>query len=354
MNEQTFDRIFANACEEKTPDYDAQVNIALAGKVSSGKSSLLNALLDCPRSEPLASVGASSGVTTTITPYRLGDDVMIIDCPGLDDVREQNSEETRDFLKQIDVGIFVVTGSADSSHRRIFEDLEHHAQRVFVVLNKVDEWDDLKPQALETVQEQWCEALSVGYIYPVCTKGYDPRLRDDAPMDLRGVEELQEDLEDFLQTSKKELLLARQMRNKHRAADRIIKTALAAVSAEAMLPGAGAYITATQITAIAKLHYLYTGQVMSKSSALELLPVFAGRSIGKSAFLWVKSFWPPSGVLDVAAAGIAAGLTYGMLHSVKWALANGYTLQEADVLRDMYDKYKAEHERKKNGKLTSV
>ena len=114
---QNFEKKFAEEFKKQVPKFDDYVNIALVGKVSTGKSSLLNAILCRERNDPLAEVGSTSGVTTEVTPHRLDDRVLIIDCPGLDDVRKEKSAETKDFLSKIDLGIFVVTGSADASQK---------------------------------------------------------------------------------------------------------------------------------------------------------------------------------------------------------------------------------------------
>lgn len=152
--EWNFDREVGRYYEENAPDFAGSVNIALVGKVSAGKSSLLNAIMQRERSEPLVKVGAVSGVTTKVSHYKLADDVNIFDSPGLNDIRKENSEATNAFLKSIDLGIFVVTGSADSSQKEIFDDLKRNAHHVLVALNKVDEWDDHEDVALEKVLEQ--------------------------------------------------------------------------------------------------------------------------------------------------------------------------------------------------------
>lgn len=111
-----FDRVQVEF-SEKAPNLSQTLNIAIIGKVSSGKSSLINAFLKLSRRQALkiARVGAVSGVTKNLTILKLDEKVCLVDSPGLDDVRAENSEVTRKFLQHIDVGIFVVTGSSDSS-----------------------------------------------------------------------------------------------------------------------------------------------------------------------------------------------------------------------------------------------
>ncbi|KLE43350.1 hypothetical protein YA11_20820 [Klebsiella aerogenes] len=335
-----FEKVFNKVYEERHPKFDEHVNVALVGKVSAGKSSLLNAILGCTRQDPIAEVGANSGVTAKVTPYKLDKQVLIIDCPGLDDIREENSAETKNFLDSIDLGIFVVTGSADASQKENFDDLRKSSKKAIVVLNKIDEWDDLEESAYEEVVNQWKEALGVDKVFGTCTKGFDPKMRQSAPMDIRGVEEVKEEIFNFLNTEGKALLLARHLKSKEGYAIGIIGTAIVAVAGEAFIPGSAAYITATQVVAITSLNYLYKGEILSKSSALALLPTFAGESLGTTAFLWAKSFLPPTLVLDMAAAGIAITITFAMLAAVKWMLENGYSLNEKDVLGKIFVNFK--------------
>lgn len=340
MNQRDFDDLFTKAYEEKAPNFDEHINVAVVGKVSAGKSSLLNAILGCTRSDPIAKVGAHSGVTTKVTAYKLDGHVLIMDCPGLDDVREENSTETKEFLSSIDLGLFVVTGSADATQKANYDDLKRSSHKVIVILNKIDEWDDLEESAYQAVIAQWRSVLGADRVFGTCTKGYDPKMRPNAPMDIRGVEDVRMEIFDFLEKEGKALLLARHLRNKENYALSIIAGALVAVAAEAFIPGSAAYITGTQVVAITALHYLYTGDVLSKSSALALLPTFAGQSLGMTAFLWAKSFLPPTGIVDLAAAGIAVGITFAMLAAVKWVLENGYSLDQTDLLKKAFENFK--------------
>lgn len=340
ISKEEFDDLFSKVYEERKPNFDEHVNVAVVGKVSAGKSSLLNAVLGCTRKDPLAKVGASSGVTTKVTAYKLDEQVLIIDCPGLDDVREENSEETVEFLKNIDLGLFVVTGSADASQAANFEDLKKSSSKVFVVLNKIDEWDDLQESAYEDVKKQWCKILGVDKVFGTCTKGFDPKMRESAPMDIRGVDELRREIFVFLNTEGKALLLARHLRNKESYAVGIIGTAIVAVAGEAFIPGSAAYITATQVVAITSLNYLYKGEVLNKTSALALLPTFAGETLGMSAFLIAKSFLPPTLILDAAAAAIAVVITFAMLAAVKWMLENDHSLDDKDLLKKVFGDFK--------------
>jgi small GTP-binding protein len=210
---EEFEKKFSKVYEEKAPEFDSHINIALVGKVNTGKSSLLNAILCCERNNPLAEVSAKSGVTTKITAYRLDDKVFIIDCPGLNDVRKENQAETEDFLSKIDLGILVVTGSVDSSQKANYDDLKNSTGKTIVILNKIDEWDDFEESVLEEIVEQWKSVLCAETLFPTCTKGYDPKAKR---MDLRGVDNIRDEIFKFLQVENKESLFAHHIRDKEK------------------------------------------------------------------------------------------------------------------------------------------
>ena len=331
---------FDAAYNDKLPSFELSVNIAVVGKVSAGKSSIINAILERDRNNKIADVGAISGITTKVTQYPFDKDVLIIDCPGLDDVRSENSDVTKQFLGSIDFGIFVVHGSSDATQKANYLDLKNSAKKTIVVLNKIDDFDKLNKKAYEEVVSQWKVALGINEIFGTCAYGYDPESREDAPMDLRGVDIVREEIIDFLKTQKKDILFARHLKNKRKYAVGIIVASLAAVAAEAFIPGSTLYITATQASAITSLQYLYTGEVLKKSTALALLPTFIGQSLGMNAFLWIKSLLPPTGILDVAAAGVAVIITFAMLASVVWVFENNHSLDDEEYLKSTFAKFK--------------
>lgn len=340
-----FDRVQAKFVEQ-APDLSQSLNIAIIGKVSAGKSSLINALLKLSRRKALeiAKVGAISGVTKDLTILKLDEKVYLIDSPGLDDVRAENSEVTKNFLRHIDVGIFVVTGSSDASQKKSLDDLRQHCDSLFVVLNKIDEWDDLDPTVVDDVVNQWKNDLKVDNIYPTCTKGYDPKSRNPK-MDIRGVFPLRSEIEAFLEKKGKDLLLTRHMAEKQSYAVKIIAVALIAVAGQAFIPGSAAFITATQAVAIGSLYYLYTGKVLSSKAALAILPTFVAETAGSSLFLFVKSFLPPTGVFDVAAAGVAVVITLSLLATVNSILSSDAKLEQEELLRSKFRSY---HEQAKD------
>lgn len=349
IKETEFDRVedeklFESIWKDKNPFPIDSLSIAFVGKASAGKSSLINAFFERTRENKIAEVGATSGTTTKLKTYQLGENVFVVDSPGLNDVDADNSAVTERAMRDIDVGVFVVTGSADASQKESYDALNTHAKKVFVVLNKKDEFAHLKDEAFDEVLKQWQEALQLdSYSEIICTAciGYDPNTRDDVPLRIEGVDRLKTEVEEYLRQHKKDLLLVKEMQQKDKYASRIISTALAAVGVEAFIPGSAIYITATQTAAIMSLYYLYTGKALDKSAALALLPRFAAQSAGMSVFLWAKSLLPPTGVVDVAAAGVAISITFAMLATVNYLLRNNIDIvEQGSKLVDTFNQYR--------------
>ena len=270
---------------------------------------------------------------------KLDERVCLIDSPGLDDVKAENSEVTKQFLSHIDVGIFVITGSSDASQKSNLDQLKQCCDQFFVVLNKCDEWDDLAPSVLEDVVAQWKKHLGVNQIYATCTKGYDPQSLIPK-MNIRGVARLRSDIEKFLEKKGKDLLLARHMAKKQSYAVKIIAAALVAVAGAAIVPGSAVWIAGAQSVAIASLYYLYKGEILSTEAALAILPTFIAETAGTSLFLFVKSFLPPTGIIDAAAAAVAVAITLAMLAAINHLLASGSELAETELLQSTFKTYR--------------
>jgi GTP-binding protein EngB required for normal cell division len=333
---QNFDDKVQEDLKKKYPHFDEKLTILVVGKVSAGKSSLLNAIFSCDRNDPFFPVSGAAGKTTELEPRLLGDNVVIVDSPGLNDVQAENSKKTIEFMSKVDLGILVVTGAADSTQKRVYDELRVITKgNALVVLNKIDEWEENEDGGAE-VFDQWKNVLGVDRIFPTMTKGYDPGYRKNLPMKIAGIVELQDAIYDCLDKIGKSIILARQLADKKRYATQIVTGALVSVAAEAWLPGSAAFITATQVAAIASLHYLYTGQVLEPKQALAVMPAFLAQAVGQNLFLLAQSFLPPSGVLDVAASVVAVAVTLAILSTVVYLLENGYKLVSGSQLSEAF------------------
>jgi len=329
-------KLFQRQIDETLTELDRQlqrtVNIAVIGKVSSGKSSLINALLQRPRDDMAAAVGAVSGVTTELKVIRLDERVVIVDSPGLDDIRSENSEITEAFLRSVDIGVFVVTGSADATQRRLYDDLRHTCDATFVVLNKADEWDRHHPTTRQRVIDQWREALGIERIFPTSVFGYDPDVDPAVPLDIRGVDELREVVEAFLAERGKDLLLARHVQRMAHAS-RIVADALRVAAALPVLSGSPAASVVSQVYAISALHFLYRGQPLGKASALSILSVTARNAPLISLLLWLPPMIPVWLLLGSLARRLRSTLVFSLLAAVQGCLEAADPLERGHLDR---------------------
>jgi hypothetical protein len=121
----------------------------------------------------------------------------------------------------------------------------------------------------------------------------------------------------------------------------IIAGAAVAAAGEGLLPGAAAFVLATQIGAIVAIYHLYTGKWLARTQALAMIPAFTAEAAGGSLFLLAKSFLPPTGIADVMAGAVAASMTIAMLGAVAWALEQGYSLEEKEQLKLAFRRMRA-------------
>lgn len=335
---------------EKT--LDLKLNIVTFGKVSAGKSSFLNAFFDREKNKPLFSVNAKSGETTKVKSEKLGSNILVGDTPGLNDINKDNSQESKKILEEgIDVGILVLSGSADSSQKEHYDDLLKNSNKVFIVLNKAD---NFSKENINSVINQWKEQLELddnSTIYPVVSRGYDSndmekfRGKEYAieideygrPATLEGIDKVRNDVLSFLEESGKDLLLAKELKDKSNKALAIILAATVLAAGQSFIPGSAAYIVGTQTVAIASLSYLYTGKSIPKKAAIGLIGTLAAEQVGLSLFLVAKSFLPPTGAIDLAAAVIATIVTASMLSAVAYLLKNEIDLMDKLALKKSYN-----------------
>jgi len=143
-----------------THDYDAvqamldklqhgHLHIAVFGRVSTGKSSLLNALIG----EPKFAVSPLHGETKRTSMHEWSEveaaGVYLIDTPGLDEAGGEDREEmAREVAHRADLVIFVLDGDITDSELSSLRALLEQGRPVVVALNKSDlymanELDDL-------------------------------------------------------------------------------------------------------------------------------------------------------------------------------------------------------------------
>ncbi|MBF0264245.1 MAG: GTP-binding protein [Gammaproteobacteria bacterium] len=131
------------------------IHIAVLGRVSVGKSSLLNALIDNKQQTEVFSVSPLHGETKVAAyhdwhEYKNGH-VILIDTPGINEVDGQEREKLAfDVVSRADVILFVVDGDITHTEYQVLKRISSGVQPVILVLNKADRYNDKEKQLLLT------------------------------------------------------------------------------------------------------------------------------------------------------------------------------------------------------------
>ena len=124
------------------------IHLALFGEISSGKSSLINALL------PGASVETDviGGTTTTIQHYHWqrdsGDKVVLVDVPGLNQVDREYDHMVMDEAQRAHVVIFVCDGDLTRNEYLALQPLLELKKPLIVAFNKLDRYSVTEQQQI--------------------------------------------------------------------------------------------------------------------------------------------------------------------------------------------------------------
>jgi len=143
--------------------------IVFVGPFSSGKSSLINALLGkhdllavgpVPTTDRIsilrygeqAQVMRATEMNTVFYPSPLLQKVSFVDTPGLESVFQKHEETTRRFLHRSDTVLLVMMATQAMTQRNLeyLRMLREYGKNVIIVLNQVDL---LSPEELETVKQ---------------------------------------------------------------------------------------------------------------------------------------------------------------------------------------------------------
>jgi len=136
-----------------------RLQIVAFGTISSGKSSLLNALAG--RDVFRTSVTGGTTVARSEIPWPSGERVVLADTPGLAEVRgEARTRESAAAAKNADLVLFVVDGPLKAYERELLEALAAMEKRILVCLNKEDWYDDdQRDELMEQIVEQVSPAV---------------------------------------------------------------------------------------------------------------------------------------------------------------------------------------------------
>ncbi|HLA44546.1 MAG TPA: dynamin family protein, partial [Aggregatilineales bacterium] len=146
--------------------------LVLVGPFSSGKSSVINALLGenvldvgpIPTTDHIhilrygAQLQTSRGgeITTVFHPHPLLNSVSFVDTPGLESVIEQHDKVTRRFLHRADLVLLVMVAThvLSASNLDFLRELKAYGKRTIIVVNQVDVLNDEEREAVQTFVEE--------------------------------------------------------------------------------------------------------------------------------------------------------------------------------------------------------
>jgi GTP-binding protein Era len=163
------------------------LHIAAFGRVSTGKSSLLNALIGEDRFTVSPLHGET--LTSSIEPWAEVEagGVFLIDTPGLDEAGGEERELlAKEVANRADLVMFVLDGDITESERSALKTLVQQGRPVLVALNKKDLYteDDLTA-LLQSIRSKTAGLVMAGDVIAVAA---DPRPQTVISIDERGDE----------------------------------------------------------------------------------------------------------------------------------------------------------------------
>lgn len=322
-----------------------RLTVAFLGSASSGKDSAIRAVFGVDFGEISPIPGSTS--TLRVVPLDASEQVLIVNAPGFGDVRTEVDAVARRVLDALDVVIYVVNaeGGATIDERRDLDAIRRGpggvGRPVLVCLNKIDL---IRARDRDAFITATLAQLGVERTDCVVT-AFDPLPQLAAePI---GVAEVTAWIHDQLARSGKELVFAKQLRNKAQACAPIIEAAArrASVAGAIPVPGADlAVVTAIQVKLIRDIAAVH-GAAIDKDVALfiigELLSGGMRGFVRWGAEALKAAGWIPGTQLVEAAilaigALVAGATTYGVGQAAVQYFQSGRTL-DTSALRSVFD-----------------
>ncbi|WP_456448320.1 GTPase [Thiolapillus sp.] len=146
-----------------------RIQVALFGEISSGKSSLIKALL--PEAEVRTEV--TGGTTRTLQTYTwtspAGDELVLTDMPGLDEVGGRLDKLAREEALRAHIVLYVVEGDLTRSQARELAALLALKKPTLVVLNKSDRYSEADLEQVRERLQQRVNELGEAQVVSVST-----------------------------------------------------------------------------------------------------------------------------------------------------------------------------------------
>ena len=137
------------------------IHIAAVGRVSVGKSSLLNALLEKEQFSVSPLHGETRQIDMSSWQQADSDGIFLIDTPGLNEVDGESREQmTRDLAARSDLILFVIDSDLTNSEKQALLTISQQNRPIVMVINKSDRFSKEEQEQLRVS----VETLTAGII----------------------------------------------------------------------------------------------------------------------------------------------------------------------------------------------
>ncbi|WP_328589294.1 GTPase [Litchfieldia alkalitelluris] len=214
FDDDDFEKAYEEEINKVNEQLKKEIVFAMIGDVNTGKSSTINRLMG----EEVASVGAEPGETVIVDKYKYKDKIIYADTPGLDDINNKNSEETIKFFKEADIILFFLNAAGtvfSEGEKKYFDNISKINKRIIFVLNKIDAAEGI-PNLVKYVQDKTNYSYKVA---PISSKTGE------------NIEMLRNAILDILKEENKDILFARQLKEKSLTANKWILAAATSATA---------------------------------------------------------------------------------------------------------------------------
>ena len=314
------------------------------GTVNAGKSSTINALFG----KELSGVNGAAGWTKEVKLFKLTDNVVIADTPGLEDINDEVSKKADEFIeKDTDIILFFLNAAVGitKQEKNAIDAYKRLNRSLILVLNKVDIWyeDGIlseKDSYLQTVNQ--IREMTGIFPIPISSKKG------------MGIEKLHSEIVRIVETSRKDILYAKASAFKDEMVKKWINGATVSAAAIGAIPIPGSDIvplTALQVGLAMKIAYIYNCEV-TKADVMQLVASTITGGVGKQLFRYgitaMKGLgWAGGpigeGAAVLLAASIAAATTYAFGCACNVYYKGGMQMDLGElgiVYKTAYAKYK--------------
>lgn len=328
------------------------LNVAFLGSASAGKDSAMRALFGLDFGDVSPIPGSTDRIK--VAPLDAEGQVLLVNAPGFGDIRAEVDAAARKALDSLDIVVYVVNceGGATIDERRDLDAIRALDRPVLVALNKIDL---IRPAQRDAFIAATLDQLGVApKDAAICAFDPLPQLA----LEPIGLERVIAWIHEQLEKSGKELLFAKQLRNKAAACEPIVMAAArnASMAGAVPIPGADlAVVTAIQVKLIRDVAEVFEAPVDRDVALFILGEVLAGGMKGfvrwgmqaLKAAGWIPGGQLAEGAIVAVSALIAGGTTYGVGRAAVHFFQSGRKL-EGDALRMVFDAAAFEYKRRKD------